>query len=389
MSCQKDDGSTEPDVVPQQDEAPLSSPKNSQNNSGTGTEGSANGGSDAQQAVLEQATIEFTAMADVNADARADLVHFTDQGVVVALANGQGFLQPSLWTTEFAWGEQDRFPRLMGDVNGDGQADIVGFSRYGVVVAFSRQDHFAQSVESARDFGLESTSGSWASQNRHPRMLGYVNQDAYIDIVGCRAAGCYVALSTGNGFQSPDPEPWIADFSTDRDGRTSEQGWTSMNRFPRFLADVDGDGQSDIVGCGERGTWVSFADGLEFLPKGLNNNPDLAHLNQFGTEQQWETQEETPRLIGDIDGDGQADLLGFTADGRVRLALGETNLTASEIYADRDLAEFIEVNAIAGTSLQEVPRFLADVNGDGQDELVFLTKLQSLQDPGVFFKQIL
>ena len=34
-------------------------------------------------------------------------------------------------------------------------------------------------------------------------------------------------------------------------------GWSSQNIFPRFLADVSGDGKADLVGFGSNGVYVS------------------------------------------------------------------------------------------------------------------------------------
>jgi hypothetical protein len=40
----------------------------------------------------------------------------------------------------------------------------------------------------------------------------------------------------------------------------SAGGWTSADRFPRQLADVNGDGRADIVGFGDAGVWVALVD---------------------------------------------------------------------------------------------------------------------------------
>ena len=81
-------------------------------------------------------------MADVNGDGMADIVGFEYAGTRVALSNGAGFDRPTTWISAFAYGaggwiSQDKYPRMMADVNGDGLADIVGFGYAGAYVALS------------------------------------------------------------------------------------------------------------------------------------------------------------------------------------------------------------------------------------------------------------
>ena len=81
-------------------------------------------------------------MADVNGGGRADVVGFGNAGVLVSLADQDGgFGGVDLVLQDFGvapwaggWSSQDRFPRMMADVNGNGRADVVGFGNAGVLV---------------------------------------------------------------------------------------------------------------------------------------------------------------------------------------------------------------------------------------------------------------
>jgi hypothetical protein len=67
-----------------------------------------------------------TRLGDVNGDGRADLLQFTREGAVsVALSTGTGFGPVTRWHDFFA--PQGEFP-YVGDYNGDGRTDIVTFT---------------------------------------------------------------------------------------------------------------------------------------------------------------------------------------------------------------------------------------------------------------------
>jgi hypothetical protein len=91
----------------------------------------------------------------------------------------------------------------------------------------------------------------WSSQDKYPRMMADVNGDGMADIVGFGYAGAYVVLSNGAGFDRPSK--WIKSFAYDA-------GWQSQDKLPRMMADVNGDGMADIVGFGKTGVYVAFSN---------------------------------------------------------------------------------------------------------------------------------
>ena len=96
-----------------------------------------------------------------------------------------------------------------------------------------------------------------ASNDQFPRELADFNGDGKADIVGFGGAGVYVALATGDGDFGPTSFK-LAEFGTD----ASAGGWSSEDRFPRHLADVNHDGGADIVGFGYDGVYDALAHGF-------------------------------------------------------------------------------------------------------------------------------
>lgn len=92
-----------------------------------------------------RANLHERAVADVNGDGLADVVGFGTSGVLVSLSTGNGFQRAQLWLGEFGtrsgWNATDH-DRQLADVNGDGLADIVAYGEDGLMVALSDGDSF-------------------------------------------------------------------------------------------------------------------------------------------------------------------------------------------------------------------------------------------------------
>ncbi|HZT89589.1 MAG TPA: VCBS repeat-containing protein, partial [Stellaceae bacterium] len=151
-------------------------------------------------------------------------------------------------------------------------------------------------------------AGGWSSQDQYPRFLADVNGDGMADIVGFGNGGVDVSLATGGGhFAAPVFE--LAAFGL------GAGGWSSQNLYPRYLADVNGDGMADIVGFGAGGVAVSFATG------GGHFTQPVYELGNFGVGAGgWSNNGQYPRAVADVSGDKAADIVGFGSGG-VNVAL--------------------------------------------------------------------
>jgi VCBS repeat protein len=96
---------------------------------------------------------------------------------------------------------------------------------------------------------------SWSGQSwgpEQPRFVADLTGDGRADIVGFGLDGVWASLNNGNGtFQPPNMVLSAFSFHT---------GWL-VERHPRFLADVTGDGRADIIGFGDAGVWTARNNG--------------------------------------------------------------------------------------------------------------------------------
>lgn len=334
-------------------------------------------------------------IADVNADSFSDIVGFGADGVYVALGTGNGFSPMSKWGNDFGamtiagyngsnpvyWGFNMDRTRTLADINGDGYTDIVGFGWDGVYVSLNDGSSFSARVKWSEDFGANDLAGTnlpytlyWGKDSENFRTLADVNADALLDIVAVGINGIYVAINTGSGFQPM--ARWTDDF-----GRTGYAGYRSGNRkwqdYELYksitFADINSDGNVDVLGFGADRVLVALGTGTGFLPQETWIN-DFGHFSNAGNNQQWQKQSHYERKLVDVNVDGILDIVGFGYDD-VYVSLGTVSgFTAKEIWSSefgyRDSAHSIYTNYNWGEASSNRKRQVADINGDGIPDIV-------------------
>lgn len=278
------------------------------------------------------------AVRDVNNDAKADLIGFGNDGVYVSLSNGSTFGAPKMWLKcDFIYDtHQDHIdPNPVRDVNNDGKADLIGFSGSNVSVALSTGSAYG-------DWQTWTTTfpNDWDATTA--RVAGDVNGDFKVDVIGFAHDGIYVATSTGTSFNNATR--WTTQFS---------DAWGAHQPGDVFtVIDVNGDKKQDAVLFNANGVYVALSTGTG-----------------FGTATRWSTDFKTSsfgahtnRIMGDVNGDGKADVVGISLNATYVALSNGTTFDAKTNWASN-------YGFNQGYDDQTV-KVLGDVTGDGKLDLV-------------------
>ncbi|MCP2329109.1 hypothetical protein HDA40_007616 [Hamadaea flava] len=285
-------------------------------------------------------TVEMTAgtPTDFDGDGKDDIVTFTQGSLAdayVATSTGSSFAGTSVkWNDYFSLGGETA---LTGDFNGDGKDDAVTFthgSDADVWVALSTGTSFAGATKWHDFFAPR---GELVA-------TGDVNGDGKDDIVSFTHDGLgdvYVALSTGAAFAaSAKWHDWFA----------------PTGEYPA-VADVNGDGKADVITF-TQGPGDTAADVYVALSTGSSFAASATWHDLFAVGG------ELPR-VGDVNGDGKADIVSFTCDSNADAYVALSNGTS---FVGTGL-KWSDYFCLGG----EFP-YLADVNGDGKADALTFTK---------------
>ncbi|KOG76081.1 Ricin B lectin, partial [Streptomyces varsoviensis] len=248
-------------------------------------------------------------LTDTTGDGRSDLVGCHDDGVWISLQDEEGKFAPVAdepVLRAFGHGEEaggwrvDKHPRFLADTTGNGRTDLVGCHDDGVWVSLHNEDGtFAEPLYVLDSFGADQ---GWTSVEEHPRFLIRSTSDGATDLVGFGPQGVVISRGRGDGTFEP-AELVLNDFG-------ARQGWTGKKHL-RILADVTGDGTPDIVGFGDEGVWVSHNRGegrfdqAQLVCRGFGYGDDAGA---------WRI-DRHPRFLADVTGDGRLDIVGFGGPG--------------------------------------------------------------------------
>ena len=298
--------------------------------------------------------LETPYVGDFDGDLRADLITFTRQNpnaigdVYVSLSKGTRFGATDVstkWHDSFAITTDETV--VIGDYDGDGKDDIATW-----LGRSTRQVYVARSLGTGM-----TTSQLWVSSiGSAPTDFlasGDANGDGKADLIMfARTEGkVYVALSDGTKFGTPTV--WHPFFAV------------STYERPR-VADVDGDGRSDIVtfatdSPSARGdVYVAMSNGTAF--RAANGSPNSDKWHDFFAVQPTEE-----IRIGDLNGDGKDDFFTFLPPpfAQAYTVLSQGTSMAPNVLWLEPVAPALGVGDTV---------FVGDVNGDGRADIIIFAQ---------------
>jgi hypothetical protein len=239
-----------------------------------------------------------------------DIVGFGNAGVFVSIAQGDGSfgpatlvlerfgyyqgwrLDPNVDDTSYGYLRDGLHPRFVVDVTADGRADIVGFGDDGVYVADSRGDGTFDAPRLALgDFGPNSPRSPSDWWQWHPRFLAEVTGDQQPDIVTFRDSRVWVAAGRPGGTFAPKLVALLGEDFGDED--------LKLHQGNQFLEDVNADDHADLVYVDKRKVFVALSRQSATSPFA---SPYVAA--EFGSETF-----KNIRVV-DVTGDKRAEILG-------------------------------------------------------------------------------
>lgn len=288
---------------------------------------------------------------DVNGDKLTDIISINEHGVYVTLRLPNGNFSESMFALGFLTMRVARdaklYPRILGDVSGDGLDDLITFGASDVWVALGQSNGlFSSPIKTLQQFTY---SYGWRDE-KHTRLLRDVNGDGKMDIIGFFDNNVFVALAKSDGsgmFEPPVNANQIFTYNN---------GWRKEKHLI-FLSDVNRDNKADIIAIGNDSTYVAFGNAFGQFEKVVLTT-DL-----FTFSSGWRIDNHL-RTLADVNGDGIPDIVGFWDD-KVLVCFGNSSGTFQKPFKASDF--FTKATNWNQTNSQ---RFFADFNGDGKDDLV-------------------
>ena len=246
----------------------------------------------------------------------------------------------------------------LGDVNADNRADACVRRADGVWCALNTGAAFAGYTRFTDAF---SDAEGWSAEAYGATLqLADLNGDSRADLCGRAADGIHCALASATSAAFGAAVLWSTAFS-DAAGFASSVALYGTVR----LADIDGDGLADACARDTDGIWCAINTGA------LSFAPATAWLgSEFTDALGWDAAQHGATIqLGDINGDGRADVCGRGGAG-VHCAVANAEGDAFEpahlwsLSPDFDNASGWGDAPAAYRSLR-----LADIDGDGRAEL--------------------
>jgi hypothetical protein len=304
-------------------------------------------------------------MADIDGDGRDELVargpggmlvnrYDPDTGQWVPLPDGPTWSDAYLYDQVFYYGTI-----ILGDVNGDGQAELMG------------RDH-----EGLKTWAYDPQANTWKQLAKEPGAFPVMTDGDNPD-VPWRGSSYYPTIQCADidgdgraeliGRSETSIVAWRYDPTSDRwDSLPNGPTWSDANEWnqPQYYltiqcADVDGDGFPELLGRSAAGmeVWKFKGNGWKYY----GTNTALSDANSWGLPEFYRTIQ-----CADIDGDGRAELIARRHDAISVQKFDPSNFSWVSMP---DGPPWSDTNGFGATECYETIQ-CADIDGDGAAELL-------------------
>jgi hypothetical protein len=228
-------------------------------------------------------------MGDLNGDGKADVCIRSDDAMICALSDGTRFLSPTPWRAmpdSAGWNLPQYYSTLrLSDVDGDGGDDLCGMDPSGFHCYRSDGTAFVDLIEGPK----------WISDSPNvygTLRMGDLNGDRKEDVCIRKNTGLECYLSDGKGFPTLFPGPAWSD----------ESGWSALPYWSTFrLADVNGDHRKDAC--------IRSSTELSCVLSELNGFGEKRVVAELSDSSGWGDRNNYATFrTGDYNGDGTEDI---------------------------------------------------------------------------------
>lgn len=282
--------------------------------SGTGDPGSCD--RSWEESAIHGDAYDASPTSDIDGDGDADVCVRTSTGIECALAEAGALTTaiagPGL-SDDSGWGDASNWSTIrMGDLDGDGRADLCARANAGILCWRSLGDGFD---DTAIEGPALADDVGWEAPAYHGTLrMADVDGDGRDDLCVRSASDFRCYPSTGTGFADPFTLPDLAD----------DQGWDTPSRYGTIrMADIDGDARMDLCARAAEGMRCWPSTGAGFGPP--LEGPAWSDASGWSRPEYWST----IRLL-DVDGDARADLCARAAAG-LRCHLSQAGGFSDEI----------------------------------------------------------
>jgi hypothetical protein len=249
-----------------------------------------------EQQLAVQAPVLYAAPSttDLDGDGRADVCGRGGSGILCHLATPEGFGAEQLLvplSNDTGWTDPSKFATMrMGDVDGDGKADLCVRGDAGIRCYTSAETPLGTAI----DGPPWSDDQGWGATRFYSTIrLADIDGDGKEDLCARAAAGLRCHRATGAGFEAESiaGPPW-----SDENGLGAARYYTTLR-----MGDVDGDGKADACIRNAKGVECVLSDGAGF--------PTVVEGPAWSDESGWGSPLYHGSIrLADVNGDGKADL---------------------------------------------------------------------------------